>query len=56
VALHQLDNLDAKIHSFDQLMRDDPNVESGWTNFHHNLGRKLFKGEGDRPSRPSASN
>jgi 3'-5' exoribonuclease len=44
VALHHLDNLDAKIHAFDQLMRDDPNVESGWTNFHHNLGRKLFKG------------
>jgi 3'-5' exoribonuclease len=56
VALHQLDNLDAKIHSFDQLMRDDPNVESGWTNFHHNLGRKLFKGEAERPSRPNASN
>lgn len=44
VALHQLDNLDAKMHSFDQLIRDDPNVDSGWTNFHHNLGRKLFKG------------
>jgi 3'-5' exoribonuclease len=44
VALHQLDNLDAKMHSFEQLIRDDPNVDSGWTNFHHNLGRKLFKG------------
>ena len=51
VALHQLDNLDAKIHSFDQLMRDDPNVESGWTAFNHGLGRKLFKGQSDR-SRP----
>ncbi len=49
VALHHLDNLDAKLHSFDQLMRDDPNVESGWTNFHHNLGRKLYKGEPERP-------
>ncbi|HEX3727179.1 MAG TPA: OB-fold nucleic acid binding domain-containing protein [Pirellulales bacterium] len=49
VALHHLDNLDAKIHSFEQLMRDDPNVESGWTNFHHSLGRKLYKGEPDRP-------
>ena len=48
VALHHLDNLDAKIHSFDQLMRDDPNVESAWTNFHHGLGRKLYKGEPDR--------
>jgi 3'-5' exoribonuclease len=44
VALHQLDNLDAKMHSFSQLMRDDPNVESGWTNYHQQLGRKLFKG------------
>jgi 3'-5' exoribonuclease len=49
VALHHLDNLDAKIHSFDQLMRDDPNVESGWTNFHHGLGRKLFKGDSNQP-------
>jgi 3'-5' exoribonuclease len=45
VALHLLDNLDAKLHSFTQLMRDDPNVESPWTNFHQSLGRKLFKGE-----------
>ncbi len=44
VALSHLDNLDAKMHSFDQLIRDDPNVDSSWTNFHHNLGRKLFKG------------
>lgn len=44
VALHHLDNLDAKVHSFEQLMRDDPNVESGWTNYNQSLGRKLFKG------------
>ncbi|MEX2111593.1 MAG: OB-fold nucleic acid binding domain-containing protein [Pirellulales bacterium] len=44
VALHHLDNLDAKLHSFEQLMRDDPNVESSWTNYHASLGRKLFKG------------
>jgi 3'-5' exoribonuclease len=53
VALHHLDNLDAKIHSFDQLMRDDPNVESGWTIFHHGLGRKLYKGEPAPPQRPN---
>ncbi len=45
VALHHLDNLDAKLHSFQQLMSDDPNVGSSWTNFHQNLGRKLYKGE-----------
>lgn len=54
VALHHLDNLDAKIHSFDQLMRDDPNVESGWTIFHHNLGRKLFKGTPPDSSRSNS--
>ncbi len=46
VALHHLDNLDAKLHSFEQLMRDDPNVDSSWTNYHQSLGRKLFKGVG----------
>ncbi len=44
VALHHLDNLDAKIHSFHQLMRDDPNFDSPWTLYHANLGRKLYKG------------
>ena len=44
VALHLLDNLDAKMHSFHLLMRDDPNVDSPWTNYHANLGRKFFKG------------
>ena len=43
VALHQLDNLDAKIHSFSQLMRDDANVDSNWTSYHPNIGRKLYK-------------
>lgn len=44
VALHHLDNLDAKVHSFEQQMRDDPNVESPWTSYNQSLGRKLFKG------------
>jgi len=44
VALHHLDNLDAKIHHFQQLLRDDTNVDSPWTQFHHNLSRKLYKG------------
>jgi 3'-5' exoribonuclease len=44
VALNLLDNLDAKLHSFEQQMRDDPNVESPWTLFNQNLGRKLYKG------------
>jgi 3'-5' exoribonuclease len=44
VALHHLDNLDAKMASFTQLMVDCPNVESVWTQYHTNLGRKLYKG------------
>ena len=46
VALFCLDNLDAKVNSFQQLLRDDPNVDSPWTAFHPNLDRKLFKGKG----------
>jgi len=49
VALHFLDSLDAKLHGFEQLMRDDPNVESPWTPYHANIGRKLYKGT--RPRR-----
>jgi len=44
IALYCLDNLDAKIAAFTQLLRDDPNVDSPWTNFNANLGRKLYKG------------
>lgn len=47
IALHHLDNLDAKIHSFQQLMADDANVDSPWTPYHPNLGRKLYKGDPD---------
>ncbi len=44
IALHHLDNLDAKINEFSNLIRDDPNAESHWTPYHPNLGRKLYKG------------
>jgi 3'-5' exoribonuclease len=44
VALHYLDNLDAKIHLFTREIRDDPGRESTWTPFHQNLGRRIFKG------------
>lgn len=43
LVLHYLDDLDAKVHNFDQLMRDDPNEDSVWTTYHPHLGRKLFK-------------
>ncbi len=46
VALHYLDNLDAKLHCFFQSISEDRNIESAWTNYNHNTGRKLFKGYG----------
>ena len=45
IALHQLDNLDAKLASFTQLMNDCPNTDSNWTQYYTQLGRKLFKPE-----------
>lgn len=45
IALHYLDNLDAKLHNATQLMREDVNSDSPWTTFQPGLGRKLYKGE-----------
>ncbi len=45
IALHQLDNLDAKLASFTQLMTDCPNADSNWTQYFSQIGRKLFKPE-----------
>jgi 3'-5' exoribonuclease len=44
VALHLIDNLDAKIFEFSQAIREDPNSSSHWTLFIPRLDRKLFKG------------
>jgi 3'-5' exoribonuclease len=55
IALHYLDNMDAKIHQFEQQMREDPNVDSVWTHFNQALGRKLFKGKEQRRARSVAS-
>ena len=44
VALWLLDNLDAKLATFHQQLREDPNVDSAWTNYFPSLNRKLFKG------------
>lgn len=45
IALHLLDNLDSKIHTFTREIRDDPASESRWTPFHQGLNRRLFKGQ-----------
>jgi 3'-5' exoribonuclease len=44
IALHYLDNLDAKIHTFGREIRDDPSRDSSWTPFQQSLGRRLYKG------------
>lgn len=44
IALHCLDNLDAKVHLYTREIRDDPGRESNWTPYHPNLGRRLYKG------------
>lgn len=44
IALHLLDNLDAKLHSFQQIIDDDLNSQSSWTTFQPSLNRKIFKG------------
>jgi 3'-5' exoribonuclease len=44
VALHYLDNLDAKINTFSREIRDDPSRDSSWTPFQQSLGRRLYKG------------
>jgi 3'-5' exoribonuclease len=55
IALHYLDNLDAKIHLFTREIRDDPCRGSSWTPYQASLNRRLFKGasttngDGDQP-------
>ncbi|WP_165232231.1 3'-5' exoribonuclease YhaM family protein [Aquisphaera insulae] len=44
IALHYLDNLDAKIHAFSREIRDDPSRDSAWTPFQQSIGRRLYKG------------
>lgn len=44
IALHHLDNFDAKVHSFTRDIREDPNQTSAWTPFNQALQRRLFKG------------
>ena len=44
IALHHLDNLDAKVHEFTRSIEDDPNSGSNWTPYSPRLDRKLFKG------------
>ena len=44
LALRNLDEMDSKIGTFRQIIQDDINDGTGWTNYQPNLGRKIFKG------------
>jgi 3'-5' exoribonuclease len=44
IALHYLDNLDAKLYSAVQVMKEDVNSESSWTSYNQAMGRKFFRG------------
>ena len=46
MALHLIDNLDAKLHQFFQLIDEDANAESPWTTYQPSLGRKILKSSG----------
>jgi 3'-5' exoribonuclease len=47
IALHLLDNLDAKLYSAAQLMKEDAGGDSAWTSYNQALGRKFYKGKGE---------
>lgn len=44
VALHHIDQLDARMAATAQLLRNEAALDGGWTQYHANLGRKFFKG------------
>ena len=44
IAVHHIDNLDAKVHEFSRDIADDPNPQASFTPFNARLDRKLFKG------------
>jgi 3'-5' exoribonuclease len=50
IALHYLDNLDAKIANVRQLIAEDANASSNWTSFNPQLGRKILKGPANKGS------
>jgi len=46
IALHHIDQLDARMAATVQLMQNEAAIDGGWTQYHANLGRKFFKGRG----------
>jgi 3'-5' exoribonuclease len=54
IALHLLDNLDAKLYSVAQIMKEDAGGDSAWTSYNQALGRKFFKGRANASSERGA--
>ena len=46
LALHHLDNLDARMAGVLQLLQNEASIDGGWTQYQQNLGRKFFRGRG----------
>ena len=44
MALHYLDNMDAKLKDIAETIKEDRNADPGWTDFSRSLGRRLYKG------------
>jgi 3'-5' exoribonuclease len=44
VALHHIDQLDARMAATVQLLQNEAALDGGWTQYHANLGRKFFRG------------
>lgn len=44
IALHHLDNLDAKVHNFSQKIRDTADPASKWSAYDNQLGRRIYRG------------
>ena len=55
LALYYLDNLDAKIFSFQQQLRDDPNVGSALDPFQSEFGPQVVQGKSWEPPNPDAA-
>ncbi|MEM6363501.1 MAG: HD domain-containing protein [Planctomycetota bacterium] len=44
-ALHHIDNLDAKLTSYQSIIETDVAADGNWTNFNPSIGRKLWKAD-----------
>jgi 3'-5' exoribonuclease len=55
IALHYIDNMDAKIHTFVRDLREDKNPTTAWTPYSQSLQRRLFKGGDNASDAPSSS-